>query len=295
MAAACIVEIPWRQIRPQPGQPRVFFDQAALRELADSIAAVGQMVPIQACPVPPDGRGHTHEIVDGERRWRAVQLAGVATLRAEIVDEPDPERRFRRSVVANFARQANHPLEVSAACLRLRATMSVDQIAAMLGKSNQYIYNHLSLQDLHPDLRDMLAPDTPRAARLPLSSAFRLARLPRETQVEAMQEAGRRDASTGRAYGDAIDAIEPLAPGAAYRGTGRRERHRAPSDHFKALRALVRGGNHTLDRLDDPAVRHMLAGGRDPAQTAKVREGLDRLIAHLARVRAHFGAGAGRG
>ncbi|MEA2639676.1 MAG: ParB family transcriptional regulator, chromosome partitioning protein [Chloroflexota bacterium] len=91
-------KLPVREIRPNPNQPRRFFDREALQSLADSIAAMGLLEDILVRPVP-DG----YELVLGERRWRATQLAGLDTISAKIVPLSDEEMR-RISIVENVQR-----------------------------------------------------------------------------------------------------------------------------------------------------------------------------------------------
>lgn len=98
VAAARHAAVPLAQIRPSPFQPRRFFDMDALRGLAASIAEIGLLQDVLVRPV-----GETYELVLGERRWRASQLAGVATVSAKIVPLSDEEAR-RLAMVENVQR-----------------------------------------------------------------------------------------------------------------------------------------------------------------------------------------------
>jgi ParB/RepB/Spo0J family partition protein len=175
----------WRRVRPMPDQPREYFDQDALRELADSIAAVGQIVPAQVHPLVGD-RHHDYELIDGQRRWHAVQMAGKDCLKVEVLDEPDPERRYAISVAANFSRQGHHPMEVARALGRMQKTMTADMIATVIGMSTHYVYQYLSLLKLHPDVQDAMHPTVPKENRIPVAAGAKLATLPHPAQRVAL-------------------------------------------------------------------------------------------------------------
>jgi ParB family chromosome partitioning protein len=97
--------LPIELVRPNPHQPRRFFDGRALTSLANSIRSVGLLEDILVRPA-----GDGYEIVLGERRWRASQLAGVATIRAKIVKLDDDEAR-EIAVTENVHREDLTPVE----------------------------------------------------------------------------------------------------------------------------------------------------------------------------------------
>src|SRR5262249_20710028 len=99
VAAARHAAVPLAQIRPSPFQPRRFFDMDALRGLAASIAEIGLLQDVLVRPV-----GETYELVLGERRWRACQLAGGPDIPVKIVQLSDAEAR-RLTMVENVQRQ----------------------------------------------------------------------------------------------------------------------------------------------------------------------------------------------
>jgi ParB/RepB/Spo0J family partition protein len=95
-------------------QPRMDFDPAALQELADSIKAQGVVQPIVARPIGED----RYEIIAGERRWRAAQLAGLAEIPALVRDIPD-EAAIAVALIENIQRENLNPLEEATALKRL--------------------------------------------------------------------------------------------------------------------------------------------------------------------------------
>lgn len=151
------------RIVPAAHQPRRHFDEGALRELADSIAAQGVIQPIVLRPTDV-GR---YEIVAGERRWRAAAMAGLSRIPA-LVRELDDRTAMAVAVVENIQRADLNPLEEAEALQRLIAECGLthEQLAQALGRSRVTISNLLRILDLQGEVRDML-----RAGRLTLGHA----------------------------------------------------------------------------------------------------------------------------
>lgn len=269
-----IIDIPWRRVRPMPGQPREYFDKAALAELATSIGAVGQLVPAKVAPVEDPLKRHDYELIDGQRRWHAVQSAGVETLRAEVVDEPDEERRYLESVVANFSRQGHHPMEIAVACDRLRRTMPVDKVAAVLGKSPAYVYQHLSLLRLTLSLKDKMHPSVPKADRLPVAAALRLAALEPAEQVAAWAKICSSGMSKMRATNRVVDSLPDAPP---------RPRSRPRADAYDSVRMIsghMKRLLHALDNVRPAQFADMLAR-TGSGRASEVRTMINDLLAAL--------------
>jgi ParB family chromosome partitioning protein len=142
-------------IRPHPGQPRRHFDDAALAELAASIARQGVLQPILVRP-DPDGRGF--QLVAGERRWRASQRAGQHVIPA-LVRDLDDNDTFTIALVENIQRADLNAIEEAEAYLRLRDGLghSAESIAVMTGKSRSHIANLLRLLELPEAIRALVA------------------------------------------------------------------------------------------------------------------------------------------
>ena len=141
-------------IQRGPWQPRVHFDEASLQELADSISTQGVVQPIvlRATTV-----GH-YEIVAGERRWRASQLAGLSQIPA-IIKHFDDQTAAAVSLIENIQRENLNPLEESTALQRLMKEfdMTHQQIADTVARSRTAVTNLLRLQDLNPDVKELLS------------------------------------------------------------------------------------------------------------------------------------------
>lgn len=139
-------EIELDQIHPNPDQPRQYFDQEKLQELADSIREQGQIQPIM---VRPNGDGFV--IVHGERRWRACQLAGLDTIRAEV-REASADEAYTLSVVENEQREDISPIETAQAIHRMMESQALTQegVARRISKSRTWVAQKLRLLNL-PD------------------------------------------------------------------------------------------------------------------------------------------------
>jgi ParB family transcriptional regulator, chromosome partitioning protein len=135
------------QIQPNPDQPRVKFDTAALEALAGSIGAVGLLQPLIVRPLE-DGR---YELVAGERRWRAAQKAGIERVPAVIRTSPEDER-LQAALIENMVREDLNPVEEARACAALVDDLGIskEELARRVGRSRAAISNLIRLLDL-PD------------------------------------------------------------------------------------------------------------------------------------------------
>jgi ParB family chromosome partitioning protein len=147
-------QIPVGDVRPNPHQPRVHFDEETLAELAASIAEIGVLQPILVRPTP-DG---AFELVAGERRWRAARRAGLSTIPA-IIRTADDLASIERALVENLHRQDLTPLEEAAAYQQLIEDfeMTHEQVATRVGKSRSAVTNTLRLLTLPASIQPLLA------------------------------------------------------------------------------------------------------------------------------------------
>jgi ParB family chromosome partitioning protein len=140
-------EIDPSAISPNPKQPRQVFDEEALSELVHSIREFGLMQPIvvRAVPATPPGAPR-YQLVMGERRWRAAQQAGLATIPA-IVRETADDSMLRDALLENIHRAQLNPLEEAAAYQQLLDEFEVthDELAARIGRSRPLITNMIRL------------------------------------------------------------------------------------------------------------------------------------------------------
>ncbi len=141
-------------IQRGPWQPREYFDEEALQELADSIATQGVVQPI----VVRQTADSRYEIVAGERRWRATQKAGLGQIPA-VVKCFDDQTAVAVSLIENIQRENLNPLEESTALKHLldEFSMTHQQVADTAARSRVAVSNLLRLQELNGDVKTLLA------------------------------------------------------------------------------------------------------------------------------------------
>lgn len=184
-------------IAPSLTNPRKHFDPAKLQELADSIAASGVHQPILLRPLPPERLQDTlqearaqkrpapeYELVAGERRWRACQLAGVAEIPAMIRPMTDAQA-LEAQVIENLQREDVTELEEAEGYQILMETVGInaDEVGQRIGKSRSYVYGRLKILNLCEAGRQAL-----REGKLDFSCGLYIARIPNEQlQLKALE------------------------------------------------------------------------------------------------------------
>jgi ParB family chromosome partitioning protein len=147
-------EIPVGAIEPNPRQPRQAFDEEALEELAESIRVVGLLQPIVVRKTGVD----RYELVMGERRWRACQLAELDAIPAIVRETPDNDL-LRDALIENLHREQLNPLEEAAAYQQLLDDFSAthEELARRVGRSRPHISNTIRLLNLPPGVQQRVA------------------------------------------------------------------------------------------------------------------------------------------
>ena len=142
-----VKQIPVVQIEPNSEQPRHEFDQKALDELAASIKQYGVIQPLVVTP-----KGKTYELIAGERRWRASQIAGLKTVPA-IIRSTDENQKLEMALIENVQRVDLSPIEQAISIERLHQqfSLSYGQIAKRLGKAETTLSNIVRLLQLPDD------------------------------------------------------------------------------------------------------------------------------------------------
>ncbi len=135
-------------------QPRKDMSSEALEELAESIRTQGVMQPIVVRPL---AGSNNYELIAGERRWRAAQMAGLESIPAIIREIPD-ETAIAMALIENIQREDLNPMEEAAALARLKEEFELthQQVANAVGKSRAMVSNLLRLMSLEPDTRTLL-------------------------------------------------------------------------------------------------------------------------------------------
>jgi ParB family transcriptional regulator, chromosome partitioning protein len=145
--------IPIDQLHPSPLNPRKAFDEAELQELSNSIRTTGLIQPLIARPDPAGG----YEIVAGERRWRASQLAGLHEV-AVVVRDLDDRTMMEMAIIENVQRADLNPIEEAAGYNELiqRFQYTQDQLAEQIGKSRSHLANTMRLLRLPEDVQGLV-------------------------------------------------------------------------------------------------------------------------------------------
>ena len=226
-------------LKPGRYQPRTHIDPDALEELASSIRAQGLMQPVL---VRIAGRDGQHEIIAGERRWRAAQLAGLGEIPALVRDVPD-NSAAALSLIENIQREDLNPLEEAKGFKRLidEFQLTHEQVAQAIGRSRSSITNALRLTDLAQPVQDLLA-----AGRIDMGHARALHSLPPDVQVQlaqriALQQLTVRDAERlahEAMTGGSAGTVTGTAASGASRGTNANGRGAANDSRDADLQRL---------------------------------------------------------
>lgn len=190
METGRVVFVPVRTIRPNPAQPRKVFRQEPLEELAQSIGQYGVLQPLSVRKV-----GIHYELIAGERRLRAARMAGLSEVPCIVLTMDDRESGMA-ALVENLQRQDLDYIEQALGISRLMDTysMSQDQAARLLGKSQSAVANKLRLLRHSPQVLEAL-----RRENLTERHARALLKLPEEKKCAAIAHIARGDLNVARA------------------------------------------------------------------------------------------------
>lgn len=186
-----LLTLPVEALSPGKYQPRTRMDEAALAELAESIKSQGLMQPILARTVP----GGQYEIIAGERRWRACQLAGLKEVHVLVRDVPD-DAALKMALIENIQREDLNPLEEAQGLHRLiqEFDMTHQTAAESVGRSRAAVSNILRLLNLSKPVQALIMD-----GRLDMGHGRALVPLSAAKQVEAADEIVKRGLSVREA------------------------------------------------------------------------------------------------
>lgn len=176
-AAGGVSKLPIEAIKRDAHQPRKQFDEAQLKQLADSIKQQGILQPVL---VRKDGS--SYRLIAGERRWRAAQLAGLKELPAIVRDVTEREA-FELALVENLQRSDLNPIEEAEGYRRLvdEFRLTQDQVATKVGKERSTVANALRLLALPDEVKGML-----RSGTLDMGHARALLGVPRIPELVSL-------------------------------------------------------------------------------------------------------------
>ncbi|MEK7644948.1 MAG: ParB N-terminal domain-containing protein [Patescibacteria group bacterium] len=173
-----------------PGQPRVWFDPDKLKKLGLSIRKHGQRTPCMVKRLTPPEDGFDFELIDGERRWRALEMIGATHIAITVSRPKSKADQHMGSLIQNFCREGHTHVEISnAIASQVEVGVSLTNIAAAIGQSVVTVCNLHSLQRLVPELKPLLDPPTPKSDRIRLAEAVELSRIDPARQLEIWEKA----------------------------------------------------------------------------------------------------------
>ena len=173
--------VPIEQVIPDPSQPRTEFNEDALQELSASFASKGQLQPIRVRWLENEGKW---TIIAGERRWRAAQMAGMATIDCYFHDGGlTPSEILEEQIIENLQRRSLQPLE-EARSFQALIKMNMwkkKEVASALGINPTKVSRALKLLKLPADIQSKI-----ESGELPARTAYELSKLDDESQQRAM-------------------------------------------------------------------------------------------------------------
>lgn len=207
-----VKSIPITSIIPNKFQPRRSFDEKTLSQLAESIRHSGMMQPVIVRPGAGPGGGDGFELIAGERRWRAAQLAGLDAVPALVRDLSD-EESAEWAIIENVQREDLNPIERAWAFRNLtdRFGLSHGQIAERAGLERSSVTNFVRLTELEPQLQELIS-----AGKLAFGHGRALLAIPAgEGRIALGIEAVREGWNVRRLERAAANIAEAKAPPAA--------------------------------------------------------------------------------
>jgi len=146
-------ELPVEQIEPNLSQPRRYFDDATLEELAGSLKERGVLQPVLVRPLSEG----SYQLVAGERRWRAAKLAGLETIPA-LVSTYDDRAALEAGLIENVAREDLNPVEKARACSTLvnELGLTLEQVGRGLGRGASGVANLMRLLKLSEEILELV-------------------------------------------------------------------------------------------------------------------------------------------
>ena len=202
--------LPVDRLKPGKYQPRTHMDQASLAELAASIKAQGVMPPILVRAIDSTPGAERYEIVAGERRWRAAQLAGLSDVPVLVRRIPD-EQALEMALIENIQRENLNPLEEAQGLLRLidEFGLTHQQAADAVGRSRPAASNLLRLLQLSAPVQELLM-----TGKLDMGHARALLPLNGAQQVAVAQRVVQHGLSVREAERLVQQIIQPPKPAA---------------------------------------------------------------------------------
>jgi ParB family transcriptional regulator, chromosome partitioning protein len=254
-----LAQLPVDLIHPNPRQPRKRFEHEATVGLAESIRAQGVITPLLVHPRPAGG----YELIAGERRWRAAQEAGVATLPALVREAADRDALLL-GLVENVAREELSPVEEARAYAVLMDEfgLSLGEVSERVGRSKPAISNRMRLLELSDDILAML-----ERGELSEGHARAVLAVP---DLDDRRRLARRIVSQGL-------SVRAAEREARWSGARTKRRRRAPADPDLAARVRV-AAEHLVGFRAKVTARGLEIPVEDEQQLVELAEALERAL-----------------
>jgi ParB family chromosome partitioning protein len=241
-------EILLAKIIPDPSQPREEFDEEAIQRLAESLKTRGQLQPIRVRWVEEAER---YMIVCGERRWRAAERAGLATMSCVIMDGPaSPSELLALQLVENLLREDLRPLEQAKGFKALMDAngWSGNQLAKALGIAQPTVVRALALLELPAPVQEQVEQGT-----LAPATAYELSKV---EDPEAQRDLAARVVAEGLTRSEAVEAVRQVAGRSKGRGASKGKAKGKPA---RLPAEIKHRGANGVRVVAHTAARHTLA------------------------------------
>ncbi|MEX0672541.1 MAG: ParB/RepB/Spo0J family partition protein [Candidatus Paceibacterota bacterium] len=261
--------IPIDRVVPDPGQPRKYFDEVVLAHFADGVEAIGQLMPIIVVPFEASDEAD-YQIVDGERRWRAMRMRESTEIRAFVAKNiRSAEQAFMFSIAANFNREEHTPMEIARSIERLKHDgLSGKEIEVLTGKSVYWIHSYYRLLKLHPDVVKYIDPALPAENRMKLQ----IARLLTECDHKVQQLVAHRLIGQRISVARASKIIDEVNE----KHGGRIPQRQQPARRFQRVNRLAENTLASLTDLNPRKLREAIA--------SRSNEEVEQLKTHCERI-----------
>lgn len=293
LADSQVITIPVERIRRLEGQPRKYFNKVKLEELAGSIKTAGLKKPVYVTRVK-NHPYYDYQLVDGERRWLAHKIAGLAYMLAIVLESASDDDQFLDSVLHNAPQEPHTALEYTDAIERIMqmpklADLNIGEkvtlIAKFFGNSESWVNYHRSMLRLNPRVRMMMAPEIPEERRLGDSIAQFISGLHPDLQEKIATHVVDRRMTLHQARFYAREVAEGDGQVAGHIQEGRGPRH-----DFRILKNFSRRVYTDLTILLSAPVLTSLRKRGEKDMSAAALE-IDQCIAKLVQLREELGGG----
>jgi len=240
-----VINIPIDKVIPNPNQPRRRMDPEGLRGLADTIREQGLVQNIIVRPIKDENGDIYYQIVAGERRWRAGQIAGLSTIRAEIRDL-DEKQTIETSLIENLQREELLPLDEAVMYERMVKELGYTQkeIANIIGKGINYISQRMVLlEKLSDEVKDKIE-NSPHGESLSFSSLRAVSKLPKNQQADLIEEVVDKDLTV-------VEVTKRIKLSKVKTRTEREKREREASKWMTKIKRLRDNINRLLEEKKD--------------------------------------------